>query len=258
MAENKKSIIIYADWIENFENLSDEEAGKLIKHFFRYVNDLSPSAPDRLTELLFIPLKSSLKRDLQKWENTIEERAKNGRIGNIKRWNIDLYNKLIADEITLEEAENIAKHRKTSLGDKNNTGATKNVANIAVSDTVTDTVTVNDILLKKETKEIFSFKNALVDFGFEKNLVDDWLKVRKTKKATNTETAFKKFIKQVNLSSIPINEILETCVAKSWSGFEADWLEKEKSSAKKENEKETPMVGRMTETTIKNSINNFR
>jgi len=42
MAENKKAVIVYADWIEQFEALNDEEAGKLIKHIFRYVNDLNP------------------------------------------------------------------------------------------------------------------------------------------------------------------------------------------------------------------------
>lgn len=79
MAENKKAVIVYADWIEQFEALNDEEAGKLIKHIFRYVNDLNPVAPDRLTELQFIPLKTILKRDLDKWEKTLEGRSKAGK-----------------------------------------------------------------------------------------------------------------------------------------------------------------------------------
>ena len=60
MAENKKSIIIYADWIDKFEELTDDEAGKLIKHFFRYVNDMNPEAPDRTTKLMFIDIKNAL------------------------------------------------------------------------------------------------------------------------------------------------------------------------------------------------------
>jgi hypothetical protein len=140
MAENKKSIIVYADWMEQFTILTDEEAGKLIKHFFLYVNDLNPTAIDRLTEMLFIPLKQSLKRDLKKWETILQDRSYNGRMGNIKRWNRDLYNKIILEEITLEEAENIAKHRKTSLPDAN---VSPPIANIAVS--VSDSVSVNDI-----------------------------------------------------------------------------------------------------------------
>jgi len=32
MAEDKKKFLAYCDWIETFEALTDEEAGKLIKH----------------------------------------------------------------------------------------------------------------------------------------------------------------------------------------------------------------------------------
>lgn len=82
MAEDKKSIIVYADWKNIFEELSDDEAGKLIKHFFRYVNDLNPEAPDRLTKLLFEPIKQTLKRDLVKYEDKREKNRKNA----LLRW----------------------------------------------------------------------------------------------------------------------------------------------------------------------------
>jgi hypothetical protein len=143
MAENKKSIIVYADWIVLFESLSNEEAGLLIKHFFRYVNDLKPIAPDRITELSFIPIKQALKRDLDKWESTLEERSINGRKGNLKKYNLDLYIEFEAGKYTLEQAEQIAKTRKASLPDSS---ATKTLANVA--DNVNDNVNVNDI--KKE------------------------------------------------------------------------------------------------------------
>jgi hypothetical protein len=145
MAENKKSIIVYADWIELFESLSNEEAGLLIKHFFRYVNDLNPTSPDRITELSFIPIKQALKRDLDKWETTLEERSINGRKGNLKKYNLDIYKDFELGKYTLEEAENVAKHRKSSLPDSS---ATKLLANVA--DNVNDNVNVNvnDILIQ--------------------------------------------------------------------------------------------------------------
>lgn len=70
----------------------------------------------------------------------------------------------------------------------------------------------------------FSFKQKLIDYGFHLNLIEDWLKVRKDKKASNTETALNKFISQVELSGKDKNEILKLCVEKSWKGFEAAWL----------------------------------
>jgi len=158
MAENKKSIIVYADWIELFESLSNEEAGLLIKHFFRYVNDLNPTSPDRITELSFIPIKQALKRDLDKWETTLEERSINGRKGNLKKYNLDIYKDFELGKYTLEEAENVAKHRKTSLPDSS---ATKLLANVA--DNVNDNVNVNDILI--QPKVVIDWDALLVQFN---------------------------------------------------------------------------------------------
>jgi len=90
--------------------------------------------------------------------------------------------------------------------------------------------------VKEKVKDItalpkFSFYHSLITYGGNENLVSDWLKVRKTKKATNTETAFKKFTTQVEKSGYNINEVLEKCIEKSWSGFDAEWFKKENTTA---------------------------
>jgi hypothetical protein len=166
MAENKKGVLVYADWIDHFEGLTDEEAGLLIKHFFRYVNDLNPIAPDRIIEIAFAPIKASLKRDLDKWEKTISERSVNGRMGNLKKYHIDLYNKVSNSEITLEEAEEVAKHRKASPPDSN---PTKNVANVA--DNVSVSVNVNNIEERK-----VNFANSLKPYLsiYGKDMLNDF------------------------------------------------------------------------------------
>lgn len=69
----------------------------------------------------------------------------------------------------------------------------------------------------------FSFFNSLLDLGLSKDLIDDWLAVRKTKKATNTKTAFNNLLIEVEKSGKPINEIINKCVTESWSGFKASW-----------------------------------
>ena len=81
MAENKKSFVAYCDWQETFEELSNEEAGKLVKHLFNYVNDKDPDASDKLTKMCFIPIKQSLKRDLKKYEGYIQKQSANGKKG---------------------------------------------------------------------------------------------------------------------------------------------------------------------------------
>jgi hypothetical protein len=168
MAENKKSIIVYADWIEHFEFLTDEEAGKLIKHFFRYVNDLNPIAEDRNIQIAFNPIKAILKRDLDKWEKTLTDRSINGRMGNLKRYNLDLFTKVEAKQMTLEEAEELARHRKASPPDSN---PTKNVANVAVNDSVNVSVSINNIEERKQ-----KFANSLKPYLsiYTKDMLNDF------------------------------------------------------------------------------------
>lgn len=85
----------------------------------------------------------------------------------------------------------------------------------------------------KDTPSAFSFYNELLKLGAEKQLVSDWLLVRKKKKLTNTETALKGFLKQVDKSGNSLNDVLTKCIEKSWGGFEADWYKKEKRSEEK-------------------------
>lgn len=80
---------------------------------------------------------------------------------------------------------------------------------------------------EKPTKESFTnfhFKQILVDKGAFTELVDDWITVRKTKKAACTKTSLNSFLKQVDISGKNINEVLEICITKNWIGFKADWI----------------------------------
>lgn len=75
-----------------------------------------------------------------------------------------------------------------------------------------------------EKPKKFVFKKALLDLGVNEKLVDDWLIVRKNKKASNTETALNGFISQVEKSGLDVNTVLKICVDNSWSGFKQSWL----------------------------------
>jgi hypothetical protein len=76
----------------------------------------------------------------------------------------------------------------------------------------------------------FSFYNSLINYGFKKELVSDWLKVRKNKKLTNTETAFNKFIIEVEKTNLDKNKVLEDCVSNSWGGFKNEWVNKQSTT----------------------------
>lgn len=85
MAKDKKSFVLYVDLLHTVEKLTDEEAGKLFKHILEYVNDKDPEA-DRVTELVFEPIKRQFKRDLKKWEGIKDKRSEAGKKGANKRW----------------------------------------------------------------------------------------------------------------------------------------------------------------------------
>ena len=85
MAEGKKSFIAYSDWKATFDEMSNEDAGLLIKHIFSYVNDENPVSDNVLIRVAFAQFKQTLKRDLNKWEEQLDQRREAGRRSAEKR-----------------------------------------------------------------------------------------------------------------------------------------------------------------------------
>jgi hypothetical protein len=191
MAENKKSFVLYTDSQGLVNQLPDDIAGRLFKHIYAYVNDENPISDELLLNIAFEPIKMQLKRDLIKWETQLEQRRQAG----------------------LKSAE-IRKRNATSVNERS----------ISSTDNVNVNVNVNDNVIKdNNTAMPFSFFNSLILLGAKKELINDWLKVRKTKKLTNTETAFKNLKIEFDKSGKPINQILEKCITESWGGFKSSW-----------------------------------
>jgi hypothetical protein len=85
MADGKKSFVLYSDQKAIFDELTDEQAGQLIKHIYSYVNDEDPVTDDQIIKISFTPIKLQLKRDLQKWEAQQNQRREAGRKSAEKR-----------------------------------------------------------------------------------------------------------------------------------------------------------------------------
>jgi len=115
MAEGKKSFIAYSDWDGMFQALPDEVAGKLIKHIFSYVNDRDPESNDYIIVALFEQIKTTLKRDLAKWEQQREQRSDAGKMS--------------------------AKNRSTKINERSSS-----LNEIVRNPTVSESVNVNDIV----------------------------------------------------------------------------------------------------------------
>jgi len=162
MATNKKSVLLYCDIIHTVKELSDEEAGKLFKHYLDYINDLNPVAPDKLTQIVFEPMKQNLKRDLKKWSEK-SERNKN---------------------IALE-----------AWSKRTNANAYKSIPNAADKDTVivTDTVkdNVTDIYLKVK-EQIFKISVS----EYIKTYLQIWLD---NENRVNTKPVVEMALKEIDI-----------------------------------------------------------
>nr|DAT78268.1 MAG TPA: hypothetical protein [Caudoviricetes sp.] len=124
----KKSFILYADYIKHIERLSDDEAGKLFKAIFCYVNNGRLPDLDGMSAMAFSFISNQLDNDLQKYEETCKKRSENIK----KRW----------DKV------NSAKKATGDLCDTNDTNEYKSIfcnTNDTDNDSVNDNENVNDI-----------------------------------------------------------------------------------------------------------------
>jgi hypothetical protein len=75
-------------------------------------------------------------------------------------------------------------------------------------------------------KNDFDFKSELRKIGISDGTAEQWLKVRKAKKAVNTEIAFKMIA--IEMGKVPgatTEEMAQVAVSRSWTGFRAEWYE---------------------------------
>ena len=144
MAEGKKGFILYADQKELFDQLSDQKAGILIKHVFKYVNDENPMSKDMIINLAFTPIKQQLKRDLKHWELIKDVRSKAGKASAKAR---------------AQKKHNLTKSTHVKSVQHNSTHPTviDNV-NVNVNDKVI--VNVKDIIKQFE----FDYENELLNY----------------------------------------------------------------------------------------------
>ena len=231
----RETFVFYKDWLNVIRDLPSEvqlEVYQAITEYAIYGNliELKP-----LAKVAFGFVKQTIDRDTQKYISIKEKRKEAGAKGG---------RPLKTNE--LEESKE--KQKKQLVFEKSK--KSKSPLNVNVNDNVNDF----SLLEKEKQKSVcvefgegekkeqplnaeketspqvapapppFNFRKAMLNEGFAPELVNEWLKIRKAKKAINSELAFKTFIDQVRKTNQNINAILSIIVQKQWKGFEADWL----------------------------------
>lgn len=80
---DKNSFVLYTDYSESVDELTDEEAGKLFKALLHYEKVRTVDDLDRVVYTHFSYIKKQLDRDRTKWEEIKEKRIESGKKGGI-------------------------------------------------------------------------------------------------------------------------------------------------------------------------------
>jgi len=160
---------------------------------------------------LFAQVKSTLKRDLVKWEEQRQQRSEAGkRSAQIRSTKFN--------------------DRSTKFNDRSTTvNETERNSTVSVNVSVNDNVNVND-----NDKKEFNAKRFLLDIFVENQIAIDFLKNRKTKRLANTETAFRQISDEINKTGLTANDCIKFAVENGWGGFKANWLTNTKNNGTKQ------------------------
>lgn len=193
MAKDKKSFLFYTDWHEIFKELSDKDAGKLIKHLTSYVNDENPQEPTGAVKMAWIPIKQQLKRDLKKWEEIIDKRSEAGKISAEKR-------KQSSTKSTSVESVELKSTKST----------------VKEEVTVTDNDTVTVIEIKRDWPLSFPFESEIFKASWE-----DWRKylaeIRKPYNSRSAEQAALQFLG--GFTEAKAIGIISHCMKNQWKNL---------------------------------------
>ena len=99
-----KSFILHKDSLAILDQLTDPQAGKLFKAISTYQNTGENTDLDQMTKIIITPFLNQFKRDDEKYQNS----AIQGKLGNLKKYHLDIHQKVINKELTLEEGESLA------------------------------------------------------------------------------------------------------------------------------------------------------
>jgi len=76
-------------------------------------------------------------------------------------------------------------------------------------------------------------KTDLVTIGFDEQLAEDYLTLRKAKKLPLTKTALINIVREGAECGLNPNQTLNHCITSSWAGFKKDWYLKDNAQGKK-------------------------
>ena len=182
--KDKESFVLYRNQKQIFDALNDEQAGRLIKYIFEYVNDEDPVIEDPLLNIAFIPIKDSLKKDLKKWIEMRDRNVANAR----KRWGKEP-----------KASEGMRPHATGSDGVPKNATAKSGVPKMPLL--VTGNGIGNGNSNKKDNTDVLSKKRKHSFYDSPLLNIKDWAKLIPTSTGKYADADFEHYYESAELYS---------------------------------------------------------
>lgn len=77
----RNSFVLYTDYYEHLEDLTDEEIGQLTRHIFQYAMGNEVAIDNRVVKMTFSFIRQQMDKDAEKYETTCQKRAEAGALG---------------------------------------------------------------------------------------------------------------------------------------------------------------------------------
>ena len=140
---SRKSFVLYTEWENTFNRLSNELAGELIKVIFDYVRTGEiPQIDNAVIDGVFSAFQPSIDRNISKYDAAIEQRKEAGKRSAEKRKR---------DATTVDESKRDATTVESRL-------RTSTVSD-SVSDSVSDTLSLNGESVREGANKVFDLQS---------------------------------------------------------------------------------------------------
>jgi hypothetical protein len=93
---------------------------------------------------------------------------------------------------------------------------------------IPETETEGETKKERETNKKIAPPDGVTELVWQ-----DWLKLRKAKKAAVTQTALDGIQREADKARVSLQTALETCCERGWSGFKAEWMQSQPSQQDK-------------------------
>lgn len=212
----------YASHTSRLTPLEDLAYRRMLDLYYLNEQPLSGCLTDIARELGLSEHLDEVKYVLEKFFTETEIGFSQKRIDlEIKKYKSNHKSKIKAGKASAKARQAKAYSKVTGVEQVLNTSSTNVELNIKHK-----TLNINHKTLTKEivvSTHKFNFKNELLALGVDKDVLADWLTVRKKKRASNTKTALDGLLPEIQKSGLTVRDAIHYAAKKSWSGFKAQW-----------------------------------